>query len=116
MFAKQKMLLVSTLWILTACSSIAGNSIPVPTVPAAMTNERINDTIDHHFQQWARNDAIPPIYDPEFARAGKVDLHDDELVMGVSLGGEAKAYPVTTMQFREMVNDELAGIPILVTW
>ena len=104
------------LGVITACSSFSGNSAPVPTVPPAVTNDRINDTLDHNFQQWARNDAIPPIYDPQFAAANRAELRGDELVMGVSLGGEAKAYPVSTLQFREMVNDELAGIPILVTW
>jgi hypothetical protein len=36
--------------------------------------------------------------------------------MGVALNGEAKAYPVTVLRIREMVNDELGGLPILVTW
>ena len=37
-------------------------------------------------------------------------------VIGISLDGEAKAYPISVLRFREMVNDELAGIPTLVTW
>ena len=36
--------------------------------------------------------------------------------MGIVIGGEAKAYPVSVLRFREMVDDELAGWPILVTW
>jgi hypothetical protein len=36
--------------------------------------------------------------------------------MGFALGDEAKAYPIAVLRSREMVNDELAGIPILVTW
>lgn len=91
-------------------------TIPLPTVPPAATNVRSNEDTAYNYQQWARFDAIYPIYEPQFGTAASVNLRDDELVMGVTLGGEAKAYPVTTMQFREMVNDELAGIPILVTW
>lgn len=102
--------------LLVACNNLPQFTIPLPTVPAAATNEYIEDPVDHNFRQWARNDAIPPIYDPQFAQVDAVRLTGDELVMGVTLGGEAKAYPVTTMQFREMVNDELAGVPILVTW
>jgi hypothetical protein len=34
----------------------------------------------------------------------------------VAWGGEAKAYPVCVLRFREMVNDSLAGVPILVSW
>jgi hypothetical protein len=61
-------------------------------------------------------DGIRPIYNPEFVEAIESPLHADELVMGVAINGEAKAYPVTVLRFREMVNDELGGGPILVTW
>ena len=61
-------------------------------------------------------DAIKPIYNPEFVEAIDSPLHADELVMGVAVNGEAKAYPVSVLRFREMVNDELGGGPILVTW
>jgi hypothetical protein len=61
-------------------------------------------------------DAIRPVYNPEFVEAIESPLQPDELVMGVAINGEAKAYPVTVLRFREMVNDELGGGPILVTW
>jgi len=48
--------------------------------------------------------------------AAESPLFDDDLVMGVAIEGEAKAYPVSVLRFREMVDDELSGIPILVTW
>lgn len=61
-------------------------------------------------------DSIPPVYNPVFATAAEAPLADDELVIGIALDGEAKAYPINVLRFREMVNDELAGLPILVTW
>jgi hypothetical protein len=61
-------------------------------------------------------DLIAPVYEPEFIPADEAPLQDDELVMGVASEGEAKAYPISVLRFREMVNDELGGDPILVTW
>lgn len=61
-------------------------------------------------------DSIPPIYDPEVVESEKADLREDDLVMGVALDGEARAYPVSIMRFREMVNDRLGDQPILVSW
>jgi len=61
-------------------------------------------------------DAILPVYKPEFGPADQVPLDDDELVIGISLNGESKAYSITVLRSREMVNDELGGLPILVTW
>lgn len=94
---------------------VGGVGVTAP-VPLERPNERLVDATEYPFRQWARPDAIPPIYTPSFALADQVGLEDDELVQGVAWGGEAKAYPVTVMQFRELVNDELAGVPILVSW
>jgi len=61
-------------------------------------------------------DSILPIYEPEFVAAEDAPLSEEELVIAVSIDGEAKAYPITVLRFREMVNDEIAGTPILVSW
>ena len=61
-------------------------------------------------------DSIRPIYEPTFTSADRAEYAADELILGVALAGQAKAYSVTVLRVREMVNDELAGIPILVTW
>jgi hypothetical protein len=61
-------------------------------------------------------DSIRPIYEPEFVPAAEAGYNDSELVMGVEINGEAKAYLITVLNRREMVNDELGGVPILVTW
>jgi len=83
---------------------------------------------DYDFVQMLEFDAIRPIYTPEFLLPAQIDLLEedellsgtliekDDLVMGVAWDGEAKAYPLWVLHVREMVNDELAGVPILVTW
>jgi len=86
------------------------------SVEPAPTNARVDDPNEYNYSQLLPYDGIRPVYEPEFATAAIAPLLDDELVMGISIQGEAKAYPVTVLRFREMVNDELAGIPILVTW
>ena len=69
-----------------------------------------------YFDNLSSRDALRPIYDPLIARGSDAKLDQDDLVIGVSLGGESRAYPIITLRVREMVNDELAGVPILVTW
>ena len=93
------------------------NSVAATTTPVASpTNVRVQDDNEYSFPQLLGYDSIPPVYDPIFVPAEEPPLQDEELVMGVAINGEAKAYPVTVLRFREMVNDELGGIPILVTW
>jgi hypothetical protein len=84
--------------------------------PVSPLNRRIDDPKEYFFDQLLPFDAIRPVYDPEFVPAGEAPLDPDELILGVAWDGEAKAYPITVLRSREMVNDELAGIPTLVTW
>jgi hypothetical protein len=79
-------------------------------------NRRIDDPKEYRFAQMLPYDGIMPVYEPEFAPAEAAQLAEDELVIGVALLGEAKAYPIRVLRVREMVDDELSGIPILVTW
>jgi hypothetical protein len=68
------------------------------------------------FRQLLPRDGIQPIYDPQFVGADGVDWVGGTQVIGVALEGEAKAYPVSFLNRHEMVDDFIAGEPILVTW
>ena len=68
------------------------------------------------FRQLLPRDGIQPIYDPRFVPADAAGWSDDVQVIGVASGGEAKAYPVSFLNRHEMVDDFIAGDPILVTW
>ncbi len=69
-----------------------------------------------HMRQVLGRDDILPIYAPTFVAASRARYRDDEVVLGVSISGQSKAYDVSTLNAREIVVDHLAGIPILVTW
>lgn len=68
------------------------------------------------FRQLLARDRIAPIYDPTFVSAQATEWPDDALIIGIELDGEARAYPVSHLNSREMVIDSIAGIPVLVTW
>lgn len=61
-----------------------------------------------------------PIVDPDIAGSGEASewVEDDELVLGVSIGDEARAYPINmlTQPTREIINDRLGGRDIAATW
>jgi len=43
-------------------------------------------------------------------------LDPSELVLGLELGGEARAYPARMAWYHHVFNDELGGVPALVTY
>ena len=63
-------------------------------------------------------DAIPAILDPEFVDVGVADseMTPDELVLGLSINGESKAYSIPMLSSHEIVNDVVGGLPLAVTW
>lgn len=62
-------------------------------------------------------DAIEAILDPSFEEANEAAwLTGSDPVIGVSINGDARAYPVPILSGREIVNDTVGGVPIAVTW
>ncbi|MFC6787490.1 DUF3179 domain-containing protein [Halobaculum halobium] len=61
-------------------------------------------------------DAIPSVDDPTFVAVADGELDPDEEVIALEIDGEARAYPVRYLHYHEIVNDEIAGRPVAVTW
>lgn len=60
-------------------------------------------------------DGIPALDHPKSAGA-QYDWPDDEWVIGVSSGGETRAYPISILLWHELVNDTLGGRPLLISY
>ncbi len=62
-------------------------------------------------------DGIPSIDQPRFRAADETDyLSPDDLVVGVSAGGEFRAYPHPILDWHEIVNDDLDGLKLALTY
>ena len=63
-------------------------------------------------------DGIPPLDSPSFVNPDAADqwLGDKEPVISFELNGEARAYPLQILTWHEIVNDEVGGVPVTVTF
>lgn len=62
-------------------------------------------------------DGIPAIDNPGFNEADQTDwLEPTSRVLGLAINGEARAYPVAILNWHEIVNDVVAGQPVVVTF
>ena len=61
-------------------------------------------------------DGIPSIDAPEFDTAATTPFQKEDIVIGVVLNGEAKAYPYNVMNWHEIVNDTVGGVNVTVTY
>lgn len=63
-------------------------------------------------------DGIQAIIEPVFVTTGEAQAWMDpsEQVLGISIGGEHHAYPISVLSRHEIVNDVVGGQPVAVTW
>jgi hypothetical protein len=70
----------------------------------------IDDRIDASTGQACSRGCIPALDDPVVTDAAGGDWYpDEEVVFGLVIDGEARAYPKNIMEVHEMVNDNLGG-------
>ena len=64
-----------------------------------------------------RNSRFVPLDNPEFVTAEAATfLQPDDRVLGLTVNGESRAYPINMMTFHHVANDVLGGQPVLVTF
>ena len=60
-----------------------------------------------------RQDGIPPLRNPSMLAADDIGyLEDDHIVFGISVNGDARAYPRRILGWHEMFVDEVGGAPV----
>lgn len=123
-------LLIFASFILAACSNAApqsDNSEPSNTEDntvtennnGAQTTTRTTFDIDSFdIITLLPRDAIPAIDNPKFysVEEANQEYADSEQVIGVVFEGEARAYSTGLLSRHEIVNDNVGGRKIAVTW
>jgi hypothetical protein len=85
---------------------------PAPSGAQPPTNRDQSGTVD------LREEGYPIRGEVAVFPASDAGIRDDDLVLGVVVGGEARAYPVNLMwkPENEVLNDRLGGAAITATW
>jgi hypothetical protein len=64
-----------------------------------------------------RMEGVPALDDPAHVAADAAPwLGGEEPVVGVAIGGEARAYPLRILDWHELVNDRLGGVPFALAY
>jgi hypothetical protein len=62
-------------------------------------------------------DGIPSLDNPKLISAADASyLRDTDLVFGVAINGDARAYPLRIMGWHEMFNDTIGGVPVALAY
>ncbi|WP_371226022.1 DUF3179 domain-containing protein [Roseovarius sp. 2305UL8-3] len=64
-----------------------------------------------------RKDGIPSLDNPALIAAAQATyMRDDNLVFGVSINGDTRAYPLRIMGWHEMFNEVIGGVPVALAY
>lgn len=59
---------------------------------------------------------LPELFSPPAVPAAQAGIDHSEIVLGVAMGGEAKAYSTSSLRRHHIVNDRVGGQPVVVTF
>lgn len=72
---------------------------------------------DEVFDGGPGKDGIPSVDNPEFKMASEIEyMNDNDLVLGFKVEDEIRAYTHPVLDWHEIVNDEVNGVPIAITY
>jgi len=99
--------------LLAGCASSSDR--PQPASPAGLPSPLVDP--DEIISGGPPPDGIPPIDHPKFLPPSEVDfLSPREPVISLELNGDARAYAAQILTWHEIVNDEVGGVPVVVTY
>jgi hypothetical protein len=62
-------------------------------------------------------DSIPPVATPVYVDANKAtDIGPLEPVLSIGINGDFRAYPLRILLWHEIVNEEIGGVPVLISY
>ncbi len=65
----------------------------------------------------SRGGGFVPLDNPEVIEATAATyLSPDDRVLGLTVNGESRAYPIRMLTYHHVANDEIGGVPVLVTF
>jgi len=80
-----------------------------------LTNSQVD--VNDFMSGGPKKDGIPALTDPSFVSAEKANfLKSTDMIVGISIDGQAKAYPIKILNWHEVVNDKLSDVSYAVTW
>ena len=132
MKTKNLILLILSLLLLASlfgCTRSTPTSQPPATTPTTPSQEEYDIKTDSSGLKYIvdpdklvgggpTKDGIPSIDSPKFVPLDEADqwIEDNELVLGIIYKGVKRVYPLQIMVWHEIVNEIIAGDPLLISY
>jgi len=98
---------------LLAAALLASATVAAATVAAAAEPPA---DLPPEFEQIIPRGRIASVDAPQFVAAAEAEIPDDAWVLGVAIGGQAKAYSLNLLNHHEIVNDAVGEQTFAAVW
>jgi hypothetical protein len=108
---------IGTALLLPVLVTAAEDTPPTRATPLTHSTP-LEEYVDASLSGGPGKDGIPSIDEPAFWSASAADAYLDpgDVVFGVHYGGVTRAYPQRILVWHEIVNDDLGGTPVSITY
>ncbi len=123
---KKRMLVIAAILVggAAAAGAFSGglSAKPITNESTVSTNPAANNSplvpVDQIVSGGPPRDGIPSIDNPKFISVQDANrfLQDSDLVIGLDINDDVRAYPLQILVWHEIVNDEVGGTPVAVTY
>jgi len=86
------------------------------TVPPGSFGATADEELPPGVEQILPRGRIAAVLEPEFVTASEAEISEDAWVLGVVIGGQAKAYSLNLLNRHEVVNDRFGDLPVAAVW
>ena len=85
--------------------------------PEYLQRDRMKIRLEEITWGGVQKDGIPSLDNPDLIRAAEAGyLKADDLVFGVTINGDVRAYPLRIMGWHEMFNEVIGGVPVALAY
>ncbi len=109
---------ILALGVLVFIFALVSTSLPFSLTSTVRAEERHTVPLDQIVSGGPPPDGIPSIDSPKFISIDEGDkfLLDSDKVVGININGDIRAYPLQILVWHEIVNDNVGGTPVAVTY
>jgi hypothetical protein len=118
-FCKRRtILLIGCLLALALTIIMVVTRLPASQIGSVSAEEKHIVPLDQIVSAGPPPDGIPSIDSPKFVSVedGNKFLEDSDKILGINIDGDIRAYPLQILVWHEIVNDNVGGIPVAVTY
>jgi hypothetical protein len=105
--------------LLAAISLYGVSQCSAQDKPASQPTSRpapSKDGLPREFIRVLPRGRIAAVMKPRYVKASEAEIRPDAWILGVVIGGEARAYSLNLLNRHEIVNDTIAGTAFAAVW